>query len=94
MAAVNWRRCQPASWRADHSWHSPYYGESHRRYRASRSGIREQGYVDRQTVIDEMRAANHYYYQRGYHVVDTTDKPIETSAEEIISLITRRKVTS
>ncbi len=67
---------------------------SHRRYRASRSGIREQGYVDRQTVIDEMRAANHYYYQRGYHVVDTTDKPIETSAEEIISLITRRKVTS
>ncbi len=67
---------------------------SHRRYRASRSGIREQGYVDRQTVIDEMRAANHYYYQHGYHVVDTTDKPIETSAEEIISLITRRKVTS
>ena len=67
---------------------------AHRRYRASRSGIREEGYVDRQSVVDEMRAANHYFYAQGFHVVDTTDKPIETSAEEIVSLITRRKVTS
>ena len=67
---------------------------AHRRYRAARSGIRAEGYVDRQSVIDELRAANHYYYQHGYHVVDTTDKPIETSAEEIVSLITRRKVSS
>lgn len=67
---------------------------AHRRYRASRSGIAEEGYVDRQSVIEEMRAANHFFYGRGFHVVDTTDKPIETSAEEIVSLITRRKVTS
>jgi len=67
---------------------------THRRYRASRSGIPEQGYVDRQSVVAEMRAANHFYYQQGFHIVDTTDKPIETSAEEIISLITRRKVAS
>ncbi|HHW86231.1 MAG TPA: kinase/pyrophosphorylase [Chloroflexi bacterium] len=65
---------------------------AHRRYRASRAGIPEEGYVDRQSVIEEMRAANHFFYRQGYHVVDTTDKPIETSAEEIISLITRRKV--
>jgi hypothetical protein len=39
-----------------------------------------------------MRAANHFFYAQGFHVVDTTDKPIETSAEEIVSLITRRKV--
>lgn len=67
---------------------------AHRRYRASRSGIREEGYVDRQSVVEEMRAANHFFYQQGFHVVDTTDKPIETSAEEIISLITRRKAVS
>lgn len=67
---------------------------AHRRYRAARSGIREEGYVDRQSVVEEMRAANHFFYQQGFHVVDTTDKPIETSAEEIISLITRRKVVS
>lgn len=67
---------------------------AHRRYRASRSGIPEGGYVDRASVVEELRAANHFFYKRGFHVVDTTDKPIETSAEEIVSLVTRRKVTS
>ena len=67
---------------------------AHRRYRAARSNIREEGYVDRVSVVEEMRAANHFYYAQGFHVVDTTDKPIETSAEEIISLISRRKVAS
>jgi regulator of PEP synthase PpsR (kinase-PPPase family) len=65
---------------------------AHRRYRATRSNIREEGYVDRASVVEEMRAANHFFYAQGFHVVNTTDKPIETSAEEIISLITRRKV--
>lgn len=67
---------------------------AHRRYRASRSGIPEEGYVDRASVVEELRAANHFFYKYGFHVVDTTDKPIETSAEEIISLVTHRKVAS
>lgn len=67
---------------------------AHRRYRATRANIREEGYVDRASVVEEMRAANHYFYAQGFHVVDTTDKPIETSAEEIISLISRRKAAS
>ena len=60
---------------------------AHRRDRAARTGIREQGYVDRDSVIAEMRAANHFFYQQSFRVVDTTDKPIETSAEEIVSLL-------
>jgi regulator of PEP synthase PpsR (kinase-PPPase family) len=67
---------------------------AHRRYRAARSGIPEEGYVDRASVVEELRAANHFFYKYGFHVVDTTDKPIETSAEEIIGLVTHRKVTS
>jgi regulator of PEP synthase PpsR (kinase-PPPase family) len=67
---------------------------AHRRYRASRSGIPEEGYVDRASVVEELRAANHFFYKYGFHVVDTTDKPIETSAEEIIGLVTHRKAAS
>ncbi len=65
---------------------------AHRRYRAARTGIREQGYVDRDSVIAEMRAANHFFYQQHFQVVDTTDKPIETSAEEIVSLLAQSTV--
>jgi regulator of PEP synthase PpsR (kinase-PPPase family) len=62
----------------------------HRKVRAERTGIPEGSYVDREEVRDEIRSAQHFFAKHGITVVDTTNKPIETSAEEIASLVARR----
>jgi regulator of PEP synthase PpsR (kinase-PPPase family) len=62
----------------------------HRKVRAERTGIPEGSYVDRDEVRDEIRSAQHFFAKYGITVVDTTNKPIETSAEEIASLVARR----
>jgi regulator of PEP synthase PpsR (kinase-PPPase family) len=41
-------------------------------------------------VRDEIRSAQHFFAKYGITVVDTTNKPIETSAEEIAALVARR----
>ena len=64
----------------------------HRKVRAQRTGIPDGSYVDREEIIDELRAAQHFFYRKGIPVVDTTNKPIETSAEEIAGLVARRMV--
>jgi regulator of PEP synthase PpsR (kinase-PPPase family) len=61
-----------------------------RRARQKSLGIPEGSYVDRIRVAEELRAANHFFARQGYAVIDVTDKPIETSSEEVISLITER----
>lgn len=62
----------------------------HRRHRQRHLGIAEGAYADRQAVVEEIRAANHLFYSAGYAVVDITDKPIETSSEEVIAVVTGR----
>jgi len=62
----------------------------HRRTRMSRAGEPAGSYVDQQRVIEELRAAQHFFVQHKIPIIDVTDKPIETSAEEVIELITRR----
>lgn len=62
----------------------------HRKVRAERTGIPEGAYIDRDEVRDEIRSAQHFFAKHGITVVDTTNKPIETSAEEIASLVARR----
>ncbi|RIK50429.1 MAG: transcriptional regulator [Chloroflexi bacterium] len=62
----------------------------HRRHRQRHLGIAEGAYADRQAIVEEIRAANHLFYSAGYAVVDITDKPIETSSEEVIAAVTRR----
>ncbi|MBK8046079.1 MAG: kinase/pyrophosphorylase [Anaerolineales bacterium] len=62
----------------------------HRKVRAVRTGIPEGSYIDREAVVAELRAANHYFYRHDIPVVDTTGKPIETCAEEIAALVERR----
>ena len=62
----------------------------HRRTRMNRTGEPAGSYVDRQHVIEELRAAQHFFAQHKIPVIDVTDKPIETSAEEVIDLVTRR----
>ncbi len=62
----------------------------HRKVRAERTGIPEGSYIDRNEVRDEIRSAQHFFAKHGVTVVDTTNKPIETSAEEIASIVARR----
>ena len=62
----------------------------HRKVRAERTNIPEGSYIDRHEVRDEVRSAQHFFAKHGITVVDTTNKPIETSAEEIASLVARR----
>ena len=64
----------------------------HRKSRQVRSGIPVGSYVNRDLVVEELRAANHFFYQHSIPVVNTTDKPIETCAEEVVSVVSRRVV--
>ena len=66
---------------------------THRKVRQQRMGIDDGTYIDRDEVRDELRAANHFFYQHQIPVVDTTNKPIETSAEEIAAIVARRMAT-
>lgn len=65
----------------------------HRKVRQERTGIPEGSYIDRDEVRDEIRAAQHFFAKHGIAVVDTTNKPIETSAEEIAALVAKRMTT-
>jgi regulator of PEP synthase PpsR (kinase-PPPase family) len=47
-------------------------------------------YNDPTAIYEELEAARRVFERSGFSVIDVTDKPIETSADEIISLITRR----
>lgn len=64
---------------------------THRRWRQTRTGIPEGDYIARDSVIAELRAANHYFHKRGIPVVDITQKPIETAADEVVAHVTRRR---
>ena len=65
---------------------------THRRARAQRTGIPAGDYMKLQAIVEEMREVTHFFYRHGFAVVDTTDKPIESSAEEITALVTRRLI--
>lgn len=62
----------------------------HRRSRQDRIGMPSGEYVSKESIVEECRAANHLFFRQKWTVVDTTDKPIESSADEIVSLITRK----
>ena len=47
-------------------------------------------YTDPKSVFDEIEQARAFFRRRGYTVLDVTDKPIETTAEEVQRLITSR----
>ena len=62
----------------------------HRRHREQRLGVAADSYVDRSRIASELQEANRLYARYGLPVVDTTDKPIESSGAEIVSLVTHR----
>jgi regulator of PEP synthase PpsR (kinase-PPPase family) len=47
-------------------------------------------YADAAAILEEVETARMVFKQGGFSVVDVTHKPIETSADEIIRLITRQ----
>ncbi len=61
----------------------------HRQSRGPHLGIEQGAYFDRNRIADELRAANHLFYKHKFTVIDVTDKPIETTSEEIIGSVSR-----
>jgi len=63
----------------------------HRRWRQQSLGIpKDSPYMNAEDVYEEAQAAHRFFRRQGFGTVNTTDKPIETSAEEVIDLVTRR----
>ncbi len=62
----------------------------HRRHREQRLGVAADSYVDRSRIAAELQEANRLFARYGLPVVDTTDKPIESSGAEIIVAVTHR----
>ncbi len=64
----------------------------HRQNRQNQLGTRSRhtAYTDPKSVYEEVRAVRRICRRGGFRKVDITHKPIETSAEEIITLVNRR----
>lgn len=54
--------------------------------RLGRTGV--SSYSDPSAVFEELEAARRIYRKGGFHVIDVTDKPIESTAAEIIKYVT------
>jgi regulator of PEP synthase PpsR (kinase-PPPase family) len=63
----------------------------HRQQRQRRLGAPGPSvYTDPAQIYEEVEAARQIFRRGRFPVIDVTDKPIETSAEEVIELISRR----
>jgi hypothetical protein len=64
---------------------------AHRQWRQRRMGVPQAfGYADPAEATEEMEAALEVFRHGGFPTVNITGKPIETSAEEVIALVTQR----
>ncbi|MCP3944490.1 MAG: kinase/pyrophosphorylase [Desulfobacteraceae bacterium] len=64
---------------------------AHRKMRQESLGTSDiYSYVSKQEIEGEIQTAQKYYITRGFSMINVSNKPIETSAEEIIEMITRR----
>lgn len=63
----------------------------HRQQRQRRLGAPgPSAYTDPAAIYEELEAAKRVFQRGRFTVVDVTDKPIETSADEIIGRVTRQ----
>ncbi|MEZ4867486.1 MAG: pyruvate, water dikinase regulatory protein [Caldilineaceae bacterium] len=62
----------------------------HRRARQSTLGLHDGAYFDRCRIAEELRAANRFFVQHNFTVIDVTDKPIESSSDEIMTILSRQ----
>ncbi len=64
---------------------------AHRQYRQSSLGVSGQSDYDNPVKLyDEIEAAQQVYRRGRFKVIDVTNKPIETSAAEVITAVTRQ----
>jgi [pyruvate, water dikinase]-phosphate phosphotransferase / [pyruvate, water dikinase] kinase len=64
---------------------------SHRRWRRNALGIpQDSPYTSPSQIYEELDWARSFCRRQGFAVLDVTDRPIESSAEEVIALINRR----
>lgn len=65
---------------------------AHRKWRQQRLGTNSEGgvYTNRDGIIEELRQYNHFVFRHGFATVDVTDKPIETSGDEVVAAIAAR----
>ncbi len=64
---------------------------AHRQYRQSSLGVGGQSDYDNPVKLyDEIEAAQQVYRQGRFKVIDVTNKPIETSAIQVITAVTRQ----
>ena len=64
---------------------------SHRQQRQQRLGVPgPSNYSNPVKLFEEVEAADQIFRRGRFAVLDVTDKPIETSADDVIKLITRR----
>jgi [pyruvate, water dikinase]-phosphate phosphotransferase / [pyruvate, water dikinase] kinase len=65
----------------------------HRHHRQSRLGTRgPSDYTDPEKVYEEVEYARLLFRQSGFYIIDVTDKPIETMADEVIEWVSQGRV--
>jgi regulator of PEP synthase PpsR (kinase-PPPase family) len=62
----------------------------HRAHRQSALGTFSTQYTDPMRIFHEVETARAYYRRRRVPTVDVTNKPIESSAREVVAIVTRR----
>jgi hypothetical protein len=64
---------------------------AYRRWRQARLGVsRPSLYTDPAAIYEEVEEAQRFCRRHGFAVVDVTDKPVESSADEVILAVTSR----
>lgn len=62
----------------------------HRRARQRSLGFEVGAYFDHHAIVEELREAHHLFAKYHFTIIDVTDKPIESTSEEIIALLAAR----
>lgn len=70
---------------------SPRQLAGHRRARQQSLGVSGGAYFEQQAIVEELRAAHHLFAKHHFAVIDVTDKPIETTSEEVIALLSAHR---
>ncbi len=64
---------------------------AYRRWRQTRLGVSGPSlYTDPAAIYEEVEEARHFCQRQGFGVVDVSDKPVESSADEVILTVTSR----
>ncbi len=63
---------------------------THRQHRVRNLRLGKSDYSDLEQLHEEIKATRQVFRRGGFRVIDVTNKPIETTAGQVIDLVTRR----